>query len=167
MNEKNNTKGVAHQRISLMPQSLSQTILHIVFSVKNRERWIDTTIRPQLYAYLAGTLRNQDCYVFRIGGTDDHVHVACSLPRTMSQADLVKLIKHAGSEWIKSQSDKYQGFHWQRGYGCFSVSFSSLEAVVKYIDNQQEHHKRVSFQDEFRMFLTKHGLNFDEEYVWD
>lgn len=150
-----------------MPQSLSQTILHIVFSVKNREHWIDSSIRPQLHAYLAGTLRNQGCYVFRIGGTDDHVHVACSLSRTMSQADLVKLIKHAGSEWIKSQSDKYQGFHWQRGYGCFSVSFSSLEAVVKYIDNQQEHHKRVSFQDEFRMFLTKHGLKFNEEYVWD
>lgn len=98
---------------------------------------------------------------------DDHIHVACTLLRTMTQADLVRLIKNAGNGWIKSQSDKYYGFHWQRGYGVFSVSYSSLNAVIKYIETQEEHHKRVSFQDEFRMFLEKHGVKFNEEYMWD
>lgn len=167
MNGVINANGVAHRKVLEMPQSLSQTVLHIVFSTKNRERWIDSTIRQKLHAYLAGTLRKHECEAFRIGGTDDHIHVVCTLSRTLTQADLVRLIKHAGSDWIKSQSDKYNGFHWQRGYGVFSVSYSSLNAVIKYIENQQEHHKRLSFQDEFRIFLEKHGVKFNEEYVWD
>ncbi len=150
-----------------MPQSLSQTIIHVVFSTKNRVNWIDTKIRNELHAYIAGLLRKHDSQAFRVGGIADHIHIACTLPRTMTQSDLVKLVKHASSDWMRKQSSDYNDFYWQRGYAIFSVSYSNLETVVNYIDKQEVHHENISFQDELRLFMKKSNMSFDEKYIWD
>ena len=150
-----------------MPQSLSQVIIHLVFSTKNRERWIEESIQPALFAYLAVVCRDHDCQAHRVGGTADHIHVGTSLARTVSQSDLVEKLKVASSKWMKMQARKYAGFSWQRGYGCFSISPAHLPALVRYIDAQKEHHQKESFQDEFRRLLTKYCVAFDEKYLWD
>ena len=150
-----------------MPQSLSQVLIHLVFSTKNREAWIDKNIRAKLCAYLAVVCRDQGCEAYRVGGTADHVHIATSLARTVSQSELVEKLKVSASKWIKTQAPKYAGFSWQRGYGCFSISPSHLPALIRYIESQEEHHRKESFQDEFRRLLTKYGVAFDERYVWD
>ena len=150
-----------------MPQSLSQVIIHIIFSTKNREPWIDGDVRPRLHAYLATVGRDNGSEVYRVGGVEDHVHLVATLPRTLTQADLLEEIKKHSSRWVKEIDPKYAGFAWQRGYGAFSVSRSQLDAVIAYIDGQEEHHRKVTFQDEYRSFLKKHGVEFDERYVWD
>lgn len=150
-----------------MSQSLNKVVLHIVFSTKNRLRWLDDTICHKLHAYLAGALRNKGVVVYKIGGIDDHIHIACSLPRTLTISDLVKATKNIGSDWIKSQSDKFRDFYWQRGYGVFSISYSHLNLLENYIATRKEHHKKISFQDEFRRLLVKYGIEHDEKYVWD
>ena len=150
-----------------MPQSLSQVILHLIFSSKNREPWLDADVRPRMHAYLATICRDLDAEAFRVGGVADHVHLVVTLPRTLSQSALVEEIKKLSSKWIKGLDPKCRQFYWQRGYGAFSLGRSQLDAVVKYISEQEEHHRRVSFQDEFRRVLTKYGVPLDERYVWD
>lgn len=149
-----------------MPQSLCQVILHMTFSTKERVPCIFSPVKEDLYGYMAETLRNHDSYAYRIGGTADHVHVACSLPRTMSIADLMELIKSNSSRWIKDQGDSYSGFHWQNGYAVFSVSKVRLSGLIEYIDGQEEHHKERSFEDELRNFLDICDIDFDEKYIW-
>ena len=150
-----------------MPQSLSQVILHLIFSTKNREPWLDADVRPRMHAYLATICRDLDAEAFRVGGVADHVHLVVTLPRTLSQSALVEEIKKLSSKWIKGLDPKYRQFYWQRGYGAFSLGRSQLDAVVKYVSEQEEHHRKVTFQDEFRRVLTKYGVPFDERYVWD
>jgi REP element-mobilizing transposase RayT len=103
----------------------------------------------------------------RVGGVADHVHIVTTLPRTLSQADLIEQIKKASSKWIKTLDARYLCFFWQRGYGAFSVSPSQLAAVLEYVDKQQEHHRTRTFQEEYRELLHKHGVEFDERYIWD
>jgi putative transposase len=150
-----------------MSQSLSRVIVHIIFSTKNREPVLDTAIRPRMHAYLATIGRDNGCEVYRVGGVADHVHIATTLPRTLSQSELIELLKVHSSRWIKEQSALHSSFAWQRGYGAFSVSPSQLESVVHYIEAQDEHHKTMTFQEEYRRFLDKHGIAYDERYVWD
>jgi putative transposase len=153
--------------IRAMPQSLSKVVLHIIFSTKNREPWLDSNVRPRMHAYLATICRDLGAELVQVGGVADHVHIITTLPRTLSQAQLIEQIKKASSKWIKALDARYRGFFWQRGYGVFSVSPSQLKAVQQYVEAQQEHHRTRTFQEEYRELLRKHGINFDERYVWD
>jgi REP element-mobilizing transposase RayT len=150
-----------------MPQSLSKVIIHIIFSTKDREPWLDRGVRPRMHAYVATICRDLNAEMFLVGGVADHLHVVTTLPRTLSQADFVEAMKKMSSKWIKALDSKYRGFYWQRGYGAFSVSPSQLGAVLKYVESQEEHHRSRSFQEEYRDFLSKYGIEFDERYVWD
>ena len=150
-----------------MPQSLSKVILHIVFSTKKREPWLDSTARPRMHAYLATICRDLEGDALCVGGVADHVHIITTLPRTLSQAELIEGIKKPSSKWIKSLQARYRGFSWQRGYATFSVSPSQLAPVLQYVQRQEEHHRTRSFQEEYRGLLHKHGIEFDERYVWD
>jgi REP element-mobilizing transposase RayT len=120
-----------------------------------------------MHAYLATICRDLGAELVCVGGVADHVHIVATLPRTVSQAQLVEQIKKASSKWIKQLDPRYRGFFWQRGYAAFSVSPSQLEAVLQYIKAQQEHHRTRTFQDEYRELLRTHGIDFDERYVWD
>ena len=150
-----------------MPQSLSYLLTHIVFSTKDRAPVLDVTVRPALHAYLATVARNVDCECFRVGGVADHVHLAIRLSRTITMAQLIEELKTSSSKWLKTQSPALAAFAWQRGYGAFSVGPSDLNALLHYIDTQEEHHKTRTFQDEYRAFLKKYGIEYDERYVWD
>ena len=116
-----------------MPQSLSQIIIHIVFSTKDRRPWLDPAIRPRMHAYLATVCRDFDCQAYRVGGVADHVHLAVRLARTVSQASLLEKIKKTSSAWIKEQGQQYQQFYWQAGYGSFSVGWSRWDDLLRYI----------------------------------
>jgi putative transposase len=151
-----------------MPQSLAQVWLHIVFSTKNREPFLaDPSIRREVHAYLAATCKALKCPPVCIGGVADHVHIACGLSRTCTIADLVQGLKLESSKQIKSKASGLADFYWQNGYGGFSVSPGHLDDLRRYIENQDEHHRTESFQDEFRRLLTKYGIAWDERYVWD
>jgi len=150
-----------------MPQSLSKVILHVIFSTKNREPWLDSEVRPRMHAYLATVCRDLAAEFVHVGGVADHVHIVTTLPRTLSQAELIEQIKKTSSKWIKALDAQYRGFFWQRGYSAFSVSPSQLKAVMKYVETQQEHHRTRTFREEYRELLRRHGVDFDERYVWD
>jgi REP element-mobilizing transposase RayT len=150
-----------------MPQSLSLILVHLVFSTKDRQPFLASSIRPALHAYLATVARNANCECYRAGGVTDHVHLAIRLPRTLTIASLVEELKTSSSKWLKTQSPDLTTFAWQRGYGVFSVGPSDLDALRAYIDNQEEHHRTRTFQEEYRTFLKKYGVEYDEAYVWD
>jgi len=150
-----------------MPQSLSYLLTHIVFSTKDRSPVLDPVVRPALHAYLSTVARNADCECFRAGGMADHVHLAVRLSRTITMAQLIEELKTSSSKWLKTQSPALSSFAWQRGYGAFSVGPSDLNALLHYIDTQEEHHRTRTFKDEYRAFLQKYGIEYDERYVWD
>ncbi|MCI0485680.1 MAG: transposase [Blastocatellia bacterium] len=152
-----------------MPQSLAKVLVHIVYSTKRRHPWLrDEEIRRQLYAYKATILRNNvDTPALIIGGFEDHIHALCLLSRKFAIKDVIEEAKTETTKWIKKQGPQYADFHWQSGYGIFSVSESNVEQVKRYIANQAEHHKKMSFQDEFRKLCKRHGVEIDERYVGD
>jgi REP element-mobilizing transposase RayT len=150
-----------------MPQSLSFLLVHVVFSTKDRAPLLRTEIRPALHAYLATVARNADCECLRVGGAVDHVHLAIRLARTITVADLVEILKTSSSKWLKTQSPSLEAFGWQRGYGAFSVSPRDRDELLHYIDGQEEHHRTRTFQEEYRAFLKKYRVDYDERYVWD
>lgn len=150
-----------------MSQSLSSVLVHTIFSTKLRNPLIKKEIRSDLYAYIAGISQKQKSYVHEIGGVDDHVHMLITLPRTIALSDLLEEIKKSSSKFIKTRGPEYREFSWQKCYGAFSIGQSGYENLRKYIQNQEEHHKKVSFQDKFRSFLKKYNVSFDENYVWD
>ncbi|NOY81619.1 MAG: IS200/IS605 family transposase [Kiritimatiellaeota bacterium] len=150
-----------------MPQSLSKILLHLVFSTKNRERWIDPAVRSDLHAYLAGACRAIHSEAYRVGGTDDHVHIACTLPRTLTVSKLLEEIKKSSSAWMKTQGAQYAGFAWQAGYGAFSLGQSQLPILLQYIDKQEEHHRTRTFKEELLEFLERYAIEYDERYLWD
>jgi REP element-mobilizing transposase RayT len=121
----------------------------------------------QLHRYLGGILAHHDCQPIIVGGVEDHVHILSTLSRTHTAADMVKEAKRGSSLWLKTKGPELRDFAWQAGYGIFSVSVSQMDAVRKYITEQEEHHRRVSFQDELREFLKRHEVEFDDRYVWD
>jgi REP element-mobilizing transposase RayT len=151
-----------------MPQSLAKIILHTVFSTKDRRPFLrDKILREELHRYLGGILTNLDCQPLIIGGVEDHVHILSTLSRTGTAAEMVKEVKRGSSLWLKTKSTELQDFAWQNGYGIFSIGYSQVEEVRKYIAGQEEHHRTISFQDEFRKFLERYAVGFDERYVWD
>ena len=151
-----------------MSQSLSAVHIHLVFSTKERRPLLRPAgLREELFAYLGGVSGKIDCPPVKIGGTDDHVHVLARLGRTIAQADWVKELKRVSNIWLKEQGPEYSGFQWQGGYADFSVSQSNLDHVRAYIERQEEHHHGMTFQDELRLLLRKHEVEFDERYVWD
>lgn len=149
-----------------MGQSLVKNYLHIVFSTKNRKPLIDEDIENELYSYLAGICNKLECYPIKVGGYTNHVHVLCNLSKKMTLVKLMEELKSHSSKWIKTKGDKYSNFYWQDGYGAFSVNPREVEVVVKYIENQKEHHRKKSFQEEFVAFLEKYNVEFDEKYIW-
>jgi putative transposase len=151
-----------------MPQSLANVLVHIVFSTKERRAFLQNCeLRDEMHRYLAGISANLECPAIIAGGTTDHVHLLASQSRTITLAEWVKELKRASSIWAKKKSPQWSLFQWQAGYGAFSVSQSQKERVHKYIESQEAHHRQISFQDELRQILKKHGVVFDEKYVWD
>ena len=150
-----------------MPQSLARLHVHIIFSTKHRERLITDPVRDSLHAYMATVLQILGCAPVLINSVEDHVHILFELARTVSVSQAVEDIKKSSSKWIKTQGAEFAGFAWQAGYGAFAVSESNVPSVHDYIARQQEHHRRKSFQEEYRVFLERHGVAFDERYVWD
>jgi putative transposase len=150
-----------------MGQSLSNILVHVVFSTKGRRPLILPEIINDLHHYLVGIAQEYETPIHEIGGVEDHVHLLATLPRTQTLSKLVEEIKKGSSKWMKTKGSLYTDFSWQNGYGAFSIGQSNVEALSQYIRNQKEHHKKISFQDEFRAFLKKYNLEFDEKYVWD
>ena len=151
-----------------MPQSLSAVYIHLVFSTKERQPFLrDRDTRESLHAYLGGISKTLDCPPIIVGGIEDHVHLLARFGRTITQAEWVKELKRVSNLWLKQQSRTYADFQWQGGYADFSVSPSNLERVKKYIVNQEDNHRKLSFQDELRALLLKHKVEWDERYVWD
>jgi len=150
-----------------MPQSLANVLVHLIFSTKNRVPLIEPEIEVELFPYLAAACRAQGCPAQKVGGTNDHIHIVCSLSRTITIAKLIEEIKTSSSKWIKTKGNRYAKFAWQGGYGAFSIGQSQLVDLKRYIVNQREHHRHKTFQEEFREFLKRYGVEFDERYVWD
>jgi REP element-mobilizing transposase RayT len=149
-----------------MPQSLAKILVHAVFSTKDRRPFLrDKDIRAELHHYLGGILNHLDCEPIVAGGTEDHVHLLFALSRTRQPAEVIKEVKRGSSLWLKGKSKDLKDFSWQAGYGIFSVGFSQIKVVRKYIMGQEEHHQKVSFQDEFRKLLKRYEIEFDERYV--
>ena len=151
-----------------MPQSLSNVLVHLVFSTRLRQPFLQSPdVRGVMAGYLVGTLRNLDCPSIVVGVVEDHVHVLCNLHRTVSIATLIEELKTSSSKRIKAEGQSLASFHWPNGYGAFSVSQSNVDQVKEYIANQDEHHRKRTFQEEFRLLLERHGIEWDERYVWD
>jgi len=151
-----------------MSQSLSAVHIHLIFSTKQRRPLLcDTPTRDALHAYLGGVSNQLECPAIRIGGVEDHVHVLARLGRTISLAEWVKELKRVSAIWLKNQGRTYVDFQWQGGYAAFSVSQSNLPQVIEYIANQEEHHRKATFQDQLRALLRKHEIELDERYIWE
>jgi putative transposase len=155
------------QEPQLMPQSLAKIYVHLVFSTKNRERVLPDEVRADLHAYMGGTLNGLGCSPIEINIEPDHAHLLFVMSRTETLSDVVGQVKKSANDWLRARGPQFANFYWQGGYGAFSVSQSAVEEVRAYIRNQRQHHQQVSFQDEFRAFLKRYEIEFDERYVWD
>jgi REP element-mobilizing transposase RayT len=150
-----------------MSQSLAKVLVHLVYSTKHHRPWIGKDHRADLYAYQVGIFRQWDCPAIAIGGVEDHIHALFALSKNHALSKIVEEVKKGSSKWMKAAGPMNPDFQWQAGYGAFSVSPSNLEAVKRYIEGQEEHHRKMTFQDELRALLRRHGIAFDERYLWD
>jgi REP-associated tyrosine transposase len=151
-----------------MSQSLAKILVHAVFSTRERRPFLrDRAVREELHHYLGGILINLDCQPIIVGGVEDHVHLLCALSRTREPAEMIKEVKRGSSLWVKAKNDMFRDFAWQSGYGIFSIGFSQIDSTRAYIFGQEEHHRKISFQDEYRKLLQRYEIEFDERYVWD
>jgi REP-associated tyrosine transposase len=146
-----------------MPHTYAQNVIHIVFSTKDRRKTISKEFQPRMWAYVAGICKNDGIFVHSIGGTDDHIHLLIQVPPSLSLAKAILAIKSNSSRWA---NDEGQKFAWQQGYAAFSVSSSNVPAVVRYIETQEAHHRRMTFDAEFAVLLKKHGIEFDPNFVF-
>jgi putative transposase len=137
--------------------------VHLIFGTKDRRKAIPQQLQPRLWAYLAGICKHHKIIVIEVGGTHDHVHILLDLPPTLALAKAVLLLKANSSKWA---GERVKGFSWQEGYGAFSVSSSGLDQVIRYIRNQEAHHRRRTFEEEFREILRRHGVQYDPKYVF-
>ena len=149
-----------------MGQSLVKNYIHIVFSTKNREPLIKSPVESELHTYIGGVCNKLECHVQKVGGYNDHIHIFCMLSKKIALIKLLEEIKSHSSKWIKAKGEGYENFYWQDGYGAFSVKPSEIDKVTAYITNQHQHHSKITFQDEYRGFLKKYKVDFDERYVW-
>ncbi len=150
-----------------MAQSLSKVYVHITFSTKHRYNKIDDNIKKQLFEYIGGICKGMGCNPLKVGGHKNHIHALCVLSKKITQIKLLEEIKKQSSKWIKTKGENYYSFYWQDGYGIFSVNPVDINIVSSYIARQEEHHKKRTFKEEFRAFLTKYNVEYDERYVWD
>jgi len=150
-----------------MSQSLSRILVHLVFSTKLRAPCLSAQIQHELHPYIGGTLNEHGCPVIEVGGVADHVHMLFGLSRTLTVAQIVERVKTSSSKWLKEKNTKLSTFQWQHGYGAFSVSQSDAERVITYIREQEQHHRKMTFQEEYRLLLKRYQVAFDERYVWD
>ena len=150
-----------------MPQSLSKLYVHIVFHIKNNDVIIRPEDEKELYAYIGGIIKANEAFPIKINGTENHLHILTTMSKNLSLAKFVEEIKRNSSRWIKNKGSHYQFFRWQGGYAGYSVSQSKVSVVEKYIDQQKEHHKTITFQDEYVKFLREYNINFDEKHLWN
>ena len=151
-----------------MSQSLTKLYAHIIFSTKDRFPFLtEESLRTEVHAYIGGILKTLDSPPVIIGGVADHIHVLCQISKNHSASKIIGELKRVSSLWIKTKRDMLTKFHWQNGYGAFSIGRSELNVVRAYIENQEEHHRTKTFQDEFRNFMQEYGMDFDERYVWE
>jgi REP element-mobilizing transposase RayT len=150
-----------------MGHSDANLLYHIVFSTKNRHPWLEATLTPRLFEYMGGVVRAEGGILLAINGMPDHNHILAKLRQDQAVSEVVRAIKANSSGWVHRTFPDLESFHWQTGYGVFSVSHSQVKTVRQYIANQETHHATMTFQDEFRKFLRKHGIEFDEQDVWD
>ena len=149
-----------------MAQSLGKIVVHTVFSTKERKPFLhDRKLRAELHSYIGSIISQFDCQPIIVGGVEDHIHILSTLARTCEAAKMVKEAKRVSSNWLKERG--IADFAWQSGYGIFSVSASQVETARRYIADQEDHHRTISFQDEYRKLLRRHGIKFDERFVWD
>jgi REP element-mobilizing transposase RayT len=149
-----------------MSHSYASLLTHAVFSTKDRAPLIAGECNDRLLPYLGGIARELGAKALMVGGTTDHVHLLLSLPPSLCVADALRDLKANSSRWVHETWPDRRDFGWQTGYGAFSVSESSREAVARYIQDQEEHHRRMTFQEEFIVLLKKHGIPYDERYIW-
>jgi REP element-mobilizing transposase RayT len=150
-----------------MSQSLVKNLLHLVYSTKYRKPWIPEDVRDRLYAFQAGVFKKWESPALSINGAEDHVHALLSLSKNYALKKIVEEVKTASSKWMKIEGSMNKDFHWQNGYSAFSVSQSNVEEVRRYIERQKEHHRKMTFQEELRALFQRHGIEYDERYVWD
>ncbi len=150
-----------------MSQSLVKNLIHLIFSTKHRERTISDAVRPHLHAYMAGIFADLESPALTINSVADHVHILFELDKDTAIAKVVMEVKRGSSKWIKTQGAAFRRFYWQSGYGGFSISQSAVENVTAYIAEQDKRHQRKTFQEEFRGFLHRYEIEYDERYVWD
>ena len=151
----------------LVPQSLTQLYAHLIFSTKDREAFLAPSIRSRVHSYLATLIREYDAPFVAVGGVADHVHLLFDMGKLRAPVEFVEHVKKESSKFVKTLGEPYTNFYWQRGYGMFSVSPSLRDEVEAYVRNQEEHHRKKTFQEEYRAFLTRYGIEYDERYVWD
>ncbi|CAN5412998.1 IS200/IS605 family transposase [soil metagenome] len=150
-----------------MAHTFTNLLTHLIFSTKDRVPCIKVDLKPNLFAYLGGIVREIRGKAYAIDGTADHVHILVSLPPSIALSDAVRIIKTNSSGWAHDQGVSHRTFAWQIGYGGFSVSKSNVPDVIKYIQSQEEHHRKVSFKEEFITFLEKHEIEYDTRYIWE
>ena len=151
-----------------MPQSYSAVAVHIVFATKQRHPYLaDPTVRAEMHAYLGGTLNALGCPIIAVGGVEDHVHLLTYLGRPVALSDCVRELKKASTAWARGRDRRLAEFTWQTGFAAFSVSPSGISEVKRYIGTQEEHHRKLSFEEEFRALLKEHGIEFDEKNRWE
>ena len=150
-----------------MGQSLVKNYIHIVFSTKHRQQLIHPPVETELHSYLGGICNKLGCQVIKVGGFTDHIHILCMLSTKVALMKLLEEVKSHSSKWIKTKGAGYETFYWQDGYGAFSVNPSEVSTVIAYIANQQEHHTKKTFKDEYRSILKKYDVVYEEQYVWD
>lgn len=150
-----------------MGQSLVKNYIHIIFSTKYRQQLIHPPVEAELHSYLGGICKKLECQPLITGGYTDHIHILCMLSKKIALMKLVEEVKSHSSKWIKTKGNDYSNFYWQDGYGAFSVNPGAVDTVIAYIANQKEHHRKKTYQDEYRVFLRKYEVEYDERYVWD
>lgn len=149
-----------------MANTFASLHYHVVFSPKNRERWLRADIEEDVWRYLGGICRKHDVKALQIGGVDDHVHLLLGMPPTLALSDMVKRIKGESSKWLSKEKKGMAGFSWQDGYGAFTVGKSQIPDTIRYIQTQREHHQKVPFEDEYRKFLHFHEIEANEKYIF-
>ena len=149
-----------------MAHSYASCLIHYVFSTNNRRNTLSGNVRERLWPYLGGIARENGMKALAVGGTDNHAHMLVSLPTTLAIAKAIQLLKGGSSKWVHDTFPTHRDFAWQEGYGAFSIGVSGIPDTVAYINNQEEHHRTKTFEDEYVAFLVKHGIEFDNRYVW-
>ena len=150
-----------------MAHTYASLLFHCVFSTKGRRALLPAQVRGRLSPYMGGIAREHNMKALTVGGTDNHAHMLVSLPATMDVAKALQLIKGGSSKWVSDVFATHRDFQWQQGYGAFSIGVSQVDDTIAYIARQEEHHHRKTFEEEYIEFLQRHGIEYDERYVWD